>query len=103
MTTPWLKTGIQGLKTTGERMRITTNKFRCVLSRLARSTADLASENGRFWAVFGCIQEDRRYAKQVFPMRAVVLSWRLGYQMMANGCSIRRVPRHGAMRWSILR
>ena len=27
-------------------MRITTNKFRCVLSRLACSTADLVSKNG---------------------------------------------------------
>ena len=45
---------------------------------------------GLFLAVFTTIvlkvQDDRRYAKQMFPMRAVVLSWRLGYQMMANGC-----------------
>ena len=60
-----------------------------------------------FSAVFRTIvlevEDDRRYAKQVFPMRAVVLSWRLGYQRMANGCSIRRVPLRGATRWSILR
>ena len=49
------------------------------------------------------VQDDRRYAKQVFPMRAVVLSWQLGYKRMANGCSIRRVPGCGAGRWSILR
>ena len=64
-------------------------------------------QNGRFWAVFRKIvlkvQDDRRYAKQVFPMRAVVFSWRLGYPRMANGCSIRRVPHRGATRWSILR
>ena len=40
-------------------MRITTNKFCAVSSRLARSTADLVSKNGRFWAVFGCFQDDR--------------------------------------------
>ena len=97
-------------KTTGEPRRITTNKLRCVLSRLACSTADLVSKNGRFWAVFGRFQDDRpensghrRYAKLVFPMRTVVLPCRLGYQTMANGCSMRRVPRRGATRWSILR
>ena len=42
-----------------EPRRITTNKFRGISSRLARSTADLASKNGRFWAVFGCFQDDR--------------------------------------------
>ena len=65
-------------------MRITTNKFHCVLSRLAHSTANLVTKNGPFWAVFRTIvlkfQDDRRYAKQGFPMRTVVLSWRLGYQ-----------------------
>ena len=58
---------------------MTTNKFRCVSSCLAGSTADLASKNGCFWAALGCFQDDRRYAKQVFPMRALVLSWQLGY------------------------
>ena len=91
----------------GEPRRITTNNFGCISSRLARSTADLVSKNGRFWAVLRTIvlkvPDDRRYAKQVFLMRAVVLSWRLGYQKMANGGSIRRVPRRGATRWSILR
>ena len=62
---------------------------------------------GLFWAVFKTIvlkvHDNRRYAKQVFLMRAVVLSWRLGYRRMANGCSIRRVPLRGATRWSILR
>ena len=92
---------------TGEPRRITTNNFRCIWSRLARSTADLVSKNGRFWVVFRTIvlktQNDRRYGKQVFPMRAAVLSRRLGYQMMANGCSIRHVPLRVATRWSILR
>ena len=41
-----------GLKTTGQQTRITTNGFRAVLSRLARSMADLVSLNGRFRAVF---------------------------------------------------
>ena len=58
---------------------------------------------GLFSAVVLKVHDDRRYAKQVFPMRAAVLSWRLGYEMMANGCSIRRVPRRGATQWSILR
>ena len=84
-------------------MHITTNRFCCVLSRLACSTAGLVSKNGHFLAVFRTIvlkvQDDRRYAKQVFPMRAVVLLWRLGYEMLANGCSIRRVPET----WLILR
>ena len=57
---------------------------------------------GFFLAVFRTIvlkvQYDRRYAKQVFPIRAVALSWQLGYQRMANGCSIRRVPLRGATR-----
>ena len=95
------------LKTTGEPRRITANKFRCVLSRLARSTADLVSKNGLFWAVFRTIipktQDDRQCVKCAFAMRAVVLPWRLGNEMMANGCSIRRVPCRGATRWSILR
>ena len=90
-------------------MRITTNKFRSILSRLARSTADLVSKNGVFRLLLAFfrtivlkVQDDRIYAKQVFPMRNVVLSWRLGYQMMANGCSTRHVPCRGATRWSIL-
>ena len=33
-------------------MRITTNKFCCILSCLARSTANLVPKNGRFWDVF---------------------------------------------------
>ena len=39
--------------------RITTKRFRCVSSRLARSMANLVSKNGRFWAVFGRFQDDR--------------------------------------------
>ena len=65
---------------TGEQTRITTNRFRAVLSRLARSRADLVSKNGRFWAVAIVLktQDDRRCAKSVFSMR-VVLSQQLGY------------------------
>ena len=40
---------------TGEQRRITTNRFRSVSSRLARSMADLVSKNARFWAVFRTI------------------------------------------------
>ena len=58
-------------------MRITTNKFSSVWSRLARSTADLVSKNGRFWVFFRTIvlktRDDRRCAAHVFPMGAVVL------------------------------
>ena len=43
---------LQRFKTTGEPRRTTTNKFRCVLSRLARCAADLVSKKGLFWAVF---------------------------------------------------
>ena len=53
------KPASKSLKTTGEPRRITTNKFRCVLSHLARSTADLVSKKGRFWALFGRFQDDR--------------------------------------------
>ena len=35
-------------------------------------------------------------------MRAVALPWRLGYEVMANGCSMWHVPCRGATRWSIL-
>ena len=40
---------------TGEQRRITTNKFRAISSRLARSMADSVSKNGCFWAVFRTI------------------------------------------------
>ena len=90
-----------------ERMGVTTNKFRCVWSRLACFTADLVSKNDRFSAVFRKIvvktQDDRRCVKWASAMRAVVLPWRLGYQMMANGCSKRHGPCLGDTRWSILR
>ena len=33
-------------------------------------------------------QDDHQCVKWAFAMRAVVLPWRLGYQMIANGCSI---------------
>ena len=50
-------------------MRITTNKFRFVLSRLARSMADLVSKNGRCWAVFGRFQDDRPESSGRWPLR----------------------------------
>ena len=60
-------------------MRITANKFRCILIRLARSMANLVSKNGRFWAVFRTMvlktPDDRRCVKGVFAIRAVVLPW----------------------------
>ena len=40
---------------TGEQTRITTNKFRAVLTRQAHSMADLVSKNALFWAVFRMI------------------------------------------------
>ena len=59
---------------------MTANKFCCVLGRLARSTADLVSKNGHFWAVFRTIglktQDDRQPVKWAFATRAVVLPWR---------------------------
>ena len=60
---------------TGEETRTSTNRFRAVLSRLARSMADLVSKNGRFWAVFRTIVLNDRSecAESVFSMRAVVL------------------------------
>ena len=52
---------------TGEQWRITANKFRCILSRVAHSMADLVSKNGRFWAVFKTIvlktQDDRWFVE----------------------------------------
>ena len=49
---------------TAEQMRITTNRVHAISSRLARSTADFVSKNGRFGAVFRTIvlktQDDRR-------------------------------------------
>ena len=57
-------------------MPITTNRFRAVSRRLARSTAHLLFKNGRFWAVFRTIvlktQDDCRSVKCAFAMRAVV-------------------------------
>ena len=44
---------------------------------------------GLFSAVFRTIvlkvMDDRRHAEQVFPMRAVDFSWRLGYQRLQMG------------------
>ena len=48
-------------------MRITANRSPAILSRLARSMADLVSKNGRFWAVFRTIilktQDDRWFVQ----------------------------------------
>ena len=54
---------------TGEQRRITTNRFRAGLSRLARSMADLVSKSGRFWAVFGRFQDDRPESSRRSPLR----------------------------------
>ena len=45
-------TACKCLKKTGEKMCITANRFRCILRRLACSTADLLFKIGGFWAVF---------------------------------------------------
>ena len=62
------------LKATGELRRITTNKFRCVSSRLAGSTANLLSKNGRFWAVLGCFQGDHPKSSERSPLRQAGVS-----------------------------
>ena len=75
------------LKTTGEPRRITTNKFRCILSRLARSTADLVSKNGRFWAVFGRFQDDHPESSGRSPLRQAGVSDEGCCSFMAIGLS----------------
>ena len=47
------KPASKSLKTTGEQTRITTNKFRDVSSRLARSMADLMCKKGVFGVLSG--------------------------------------------------
>ena len=59
---------------TGEPRRITTNKFGCVSSCLARSTADTVSKYGRFGAVFGCFQDDRPESSGRSPLRQAGVS-----------------------------
>ena len=58
-------------------MRITTNKFRAVSGRPARSIAGLVSKDGRFSVVSRTIvlkvPDDRWCVKWAFAMRAVVL------------------------------
>ena len=110
-TAPWLKTGIQvaqndrGAK--AHHHKQVSLHFEPFSLFYGRFSVQKRPFLGLFSAVFRTIvlkvQDDRRYAKQVFLMRTVVLSWRLGYQMMANGCSIRHIPCRGATRWSILR
>ena len=46
------KPGSKYLKTTGEQMLITTNRFRAILSCLACSMANLVSKNSRFFGLF---------------------------------------------------
>ena len=49
-------------------MRVTRNKLCCILSRLARSRANLVFKNGCFWAIIRTmvlkIQDDHRCAEQ---------------------------------------
>ena len=70
---------------TGEPRRITANKFGCILSHLARSTADLVSKNGRFWAVFGCCQDDRPQNSGRSPLRQAGVSYEGRCSFMAIG------------------
>ena len=83
------------------------NKFCVILSHPARSIANSVSKNGNFQPVFRTIvlkvQDDRQCVKWESPMQAVLLPWRLGYQMIANGCSMRRPSHGGAMWWSVSR
>ena len=67
--------------------RITTTKFRCVSSRLARSTAHLVSKNGRFWAVFGCFRDDRPESSGRSPLRQAGVSDEGRCSFMAIGLS----------------
>ena len=69
----------------GERMRITANKFCCVLSRLACSTADLVSKNGRFWAILGCFHDDRPQSSGRSPLRQAGVSDEFRCFFMAIG------------------
>ena len=81
------KSASKHLKMTREQRRITTNKFRCVSSRLARSMADLVSKNGRFWAVFGCVQDDRPESLGQSPLRQAGVSDEGRCSFMAIGLS----------------
>ena len=75
------------LKTTREQGCITTNKFGCILSCLARSKVDLVSKNGRFWAVFGCYQDDRPESSGRSPLRQAGVSDEARCSFMAIGLS----------------
>ena len=72
---------------TGEQRHITTNKFRCISSRLAHYTADLVSKNGRFTAVFGCFQDDRPERSGRLPLRQAGVSNEGRCSFMAIGLS----------------
>ena len=104
VTTAWLKTGIQVAQNDrGAQVhhhKQFSLRFEPSSPFYGRFSVQKKAVFGLFLAIFRTIvlktQDDRRYGKHVFPMRAVVLSWQLGYQRMANGCSIRRVPRRCA-------
>ena len=68
-------------------MRITTNKFRCISSRLARSTVNLVSKKGHFWAVFGRFQDDRPESLGRSPLRQAGVSDEGRCSFMAIGLS----------------
>ena len=91
-TTPWLKTGIQVAQND---RGAKAHHHKQVSCHFEPSSAFYGRFGVQKWPFSGCfrvffrtivlkVQDDRCFAKQVFPMRAVVLSWRSGYQMMAN-------------------
>ena len=67
--------------------RITTNRFRAVSSRLARSTADLVSKNGPFWAAISCFQDDRPESSGRSPLRQAGASHEGRCSFLAIGLS----------------
>ena len=106
-TTRWVKTGIQVAQNDREAKAHHHEQVSLHFRPSSPSMADLVSKNGRFCAFFRTIvlktPDDRSCVPRALAMRAVVLPWRLGYQMMANGCSINHVPCRGVTRWSNLR
>ena len=107
MTTPWLKTGIQVAQNDRGAKAHHHKQVSLHFELHSPFYGRFSVQKWPFWAVFRTIvlktQDDRQRVKWAFATRAVVLPWRLGYQMMANGCSIRHVTCRGATRWSILR
>ena len=105
--TPWLKTGIQVAQND---RGANAHHHKQLSLRFEQSSLFYGQVTVQKWPFLGSFQDDRpensndhQCVKWAFAMRAAVLPWRLGYQRMANGCSIRRVPCRGATRWSILR